>query len=409
MGLYRNRLWAIGSGNGGVGKSFLTAALGAELAHSGMSVVVVDANLASPGLHFALGIAAPGARLLDAVDGRISCADALLPTPIPGMRYASCAGDAPGMADIPGEDRDRLLQCVASLEADAVLLDCGCGAAFGVLDFFNLAGTAIVVATPEQASLQSAFGFMRHAILRNLQKKFAGRAEISTALRRMRPAPGSGDPFTMTEFLNLLGTSCPEAAAGAAAVVGAFRPFLLLNMAASGQDQRMSEVIQAAAARLLNLEVRAGGWIPYSAGAGRPISPPCAGNAREPEPAAAEQIRAIAARLTYAAAPETAAGSRDPSPQPVGRTPGLNANLMVMGRELHVQTEDLGWDARCIVTQVFWQGRVLFSTRSGYPESAESHRPAASVFERMRHQHYHVIREIETRGASFQEPVAAHP
>jgi hypothetical protein len=43
---------------------------------------------------------------------------------------------------------------------------------------------------------------------------------------------------------------------------------------------------------------------------------------------------------------------------------GLNDNVEFMGKRLHVQTESIGSPAPCIVTQIFSNGRVIFSKKS---------------------------------------------
>ena len=44
--------------------------------------------------------------------------------------------------------------------------------------------------------------------------------------------------------------------------------------------------------------------------------------------------------------------------------PGLNDNLEFMGKQLHVQTEKTGFPVPRVVTQVFSNGRVVFSKKS---------------------------------------------
>jgi hypothetical protein len=74
---------------------------------------------------------------------------------------------------------------------------------------------------------------------------------------------------------------------------------------------------------------------------------------------------------------------------------GLNDNLEFMGRQLHIQTEAIGLPVPRIVTQVFSDGRVVFSRKSEIPPcEPESHR-SPSIQELMRTQHFETLREIE--------------
>ena len=103
-----------------------------------------------------------------------------------------------------------------------------------------------------------------------------------------------------------------------------------------------------------------------------------------------------ASRITTPA-PTTARDSRPHAPPAVVPATGLNDSLVFMGRDLHVQTEDMGDTGRCITTQVFCDGRVILSTKSEYPPTWQDLQPGSQVVELMRAQHFNVIREIENR------------
>ncbi|MBW1720007.1 MAG: P-loop NTPase, partial [Deltaproteobacteria bacterium] len=47
----KNKIWAIGGGKGGVGKSIFTLLLGDSLAQLGNKVIMVDADLGGSNLH----------------------------------------------------------------------------------------------------------------------------------------------------------------------------------------------------------------------------------------------------------------------------------------------------------------------------------------------------------------------
>jgi len=73
---------------------------------------------------------------------------------------------------------------------------------------------------------------------------------------------------------------------------------------------------------------------------------------------------------------------------------GLNDNLDFMGRQLHVQTENLKSPAMCILTQVFSNGRVVFSTKSEYPPDVLESQDSSRIEGLMRDQHYRVMNKI---------------
>jgi hypothetical protein len=73
--------------------------------------------------------------------------------------------------------------------------------------------------------------------------------------------------------------------------------------------------------------------------------------------------------------------------------PGLNDNFEFMGKQLHVQTERIGLPVPRIVTQVFSNGRVVFSKKLDIPQDPDS-QEFTKIQELMRAQHFQTIREM---------------
>ncbi len=76
---------------------------------------------------------------------------------------------------------------------------------------------------------------------------------------------------------------------------------------------------------------------------------------------------------------------------------GLNNNLEFMGKQLHVQTEHMGFPVAHIVTQVFCGGRVLLSKKSEYPSNAQEPQDLSKVQQLMHAQHCQIIQEITSK------------
>jgi len=407
MSLCRNRLCTIGSGKGGVGKSFLAASMGVALTRAGKSVILVDANLAAPNLYDYLGIKAPACTLLDVLEGQAKLSDALMPTPESQMRYLSCVSDELGMADLAPGQQQEMAECLSRLDADYVLIDGGSGVSFSVLDFFNLADEGIVVVSPDPASMQCSYGFIKNSIYRRVQKRFGSRQEVGTALRQMRQSASAAKPRTMTDFLDLLRQSASEAVESIAAMVDAWRPLMLVNMATAEQDQRIAEIIQSAARKFLNIDMQFCGLVQFDPAARRSTQRMNLLDCSDADCTSARQIRQIALRLAGNNASRAADERTEPQSPPgaVGAS-GLNDNLVIMGRDLHIQTEDLGNAEHCITTQVFCDGRVVLSTRSAYPQMLQNSHDTSRLVEFMRAQHFRVIREIESRKMKLQPAMA---
>ncbi len=173
------KVWTFGGGKGGVGKSLLTATIGLALARMNKSVIAVDADLGAANLHTYLGIKSPGHTLMDILENRISAEEGLIPTPQPGLRLISCAGDILGIANPDSEQKDRIISFITGLHADYVLVDLGAGTSYNVLDFFNMSHEGIVIVSPDPASMQNAYAFIKSAVYRRIQREYPTSAAVS--------------------------------------------------------------------------------------------------------------------------------------------------------------------------------------------------------------------------------------
>ncbi len=392
------KFWTFGGGKGGVGKSFLTSAIGVALARKNKSVIAVDADLGSANLHTYLGIKNPNHTLLDHLENGLAADDVLLPTFQSGLRLISCAGDILGMANPQSERKEKIIQFIAGLQADYILVDLGAGTSYTVLDFFNMSHEGIVIVTPDPASMQSAYAFIKSAIYRRIQMDFSYNEAVMQALHRCLESDVSQRPRTMMEFYDLVCTTDPTIAESVAKVVEHYEPLLLINLAGSAQDQRVAEIIQSASKKFLNVNIRLGGMITMDPIIRRACQRMEILGFDDPHNRPAKEIQNVVNCLLNCS-DEEAVTLNEASQVPSTPTMGLNDNLDFMGKQIHIQTEDLGFKGRSISTQVFCEGRVILSTKSEYPASLKNRSNPAEVTELMRKQHFNVIRELESKKA----------
>ncbi len=392
------KFWTFGGGKGGVGKSFLTACVGMVLAKTGKSVIAVDADLGGANLHTYLGIKNPAHTLMDILEDRVGVDEGLLTTAVPGLRLLSCAGDILGMADPESTLKERIKSFISELDADYILVDLGAGTSYNVLDFFNMSDEGIVIVAPDPASMQNAYAFIKTSIYRRIQCRFADNPSVTAAIDRFRDADESSRPRTMMEFYSLLCTTDPGIAESVAAVVDGYRPLMVINMAGSDQDQRVAEILQSASKRFLNVDIRFCGLISSDSAVRRAIQRMEMLDFDNPASTAAQQIRGIVQILLNSGALDGSA-PRPSSGTPIPKTPtmGLTDRLDFLGRQFHIQTEDLGFTGRSITTQVFCEGKVIFSTKSEYPATINGRSDRNLITEMMRMQHFNVIRELESK------------
>jgi len=172
------RIWSIGGGKGGVGKSVIAVNLASILAGMGKRVALVDADLGGANLHTLLGIPNPKANLSDFLSKKVSrLAEVMTPTPVDNLWLVSGARALVDMANPNFGQKGKILRHINALQADHVILDLGAGSAFNVLDFFLLARKGVLVVVPEPTSIENSYHFLRAAFFRKL-KRAEPRAQV---------------------------------------------------------------------------------------------------------------------------------------------------------------------------------------------------------------------------------------
>jgi septum site-determining protein MinD len=152
----RGRAIVVTSGKGGVGKTTTTANIGMAIASLGPTVVLVDADVGLRNLDIVLGLEARVRHhVLDVLEGLVTLDDALVTDKrVPKLRLLAAAQtrekddvDTAAFKDLIGTLRDRF---------DYVLIDCPAGIEQGFINAIAGADEAIVVCTPEVASVRDA-------------------------------------------------------------------------------------------------------------------------------------------------------------------------------------------------------------------------------------------------------------
>jgi flagellar biosynthesis protein FlhG len=183
------KVFAITSGKGGVGKTFVSANLAAALAKRGHKVLVLDADLGLANLDVVLNLY-PKITLHDVFTGKAKLEEAILPAP-GGFSVLLAGSGLVEYSRLTAEVRNEFLRIMNSLvpQYDVVLLDTGAGISDVVLFAVSLASEVLMVATPEPTSLTDAYATIK--VLVGQQQRQTVRVIINQATR-----PGSGAAIT---------------------------------------------------------------------------------------------------------------------------------------------------------------------------------------------------------------------
>jgi len=251
----RIKLWSIGGGKGGVGKSVISLGLGICLARLGKKVILIDGDLGGANLHTLMGVRYPHVTLEHFLLKKVPrLEDTIIQTEVEGIGLICGADDILGSANPTYSQKIRLLNQIEELPAQYVLLDLGAGSSFNLLDFFNYSPGKIVVFTSQATSLQNAYGFIKSALYRKLSKDFAKDDEV---LNMLYQTAGSNTDMPMHSIPDLLARfqeGAPQKYDLLCRALWDFHLFLIVNMVKSSADLKSPEIIQAVSNDFLNIQ-----------------------------------------------------------------------------------------------------------------------------------------------------------
>jgi flagellar biosynthesis protein FlhG len=249
------RIWAVGGGKGGVGKSLVASSLACAIAGTGRRCALIDADLGGANLHTLLGIAPPRRTLSHFLSGDVkSLADLMVPTSVPNLSLVSANKALLEMANPKHCQKEKLFRHVRGLDVDEVLLDLGGGSAFNVLDSFLVARRGIVVVTPEPTAIENAEHFLRAAFYRSL-RSVTRRPEVKAAILRVKENRSAPPVGSAQELISRVKKIDPPAAKLLAECAQAFAPLLLVNEVENLEDRRVGPALAARCRERLGVSI----------------------------------------------------------------------------------------------------------------------------------------------------------
>ena len=245
-------LVAVGGGKGGIGKSVIAVNLALSMAKLGARVTLVDADLGSANVHTMLGIERPGLTLQALLDGRVKeLSEVAVPSGYQNLLIVPGSVAVPGAANLLHARKLKLLRQLRKLPCDVVVLDCGAGIHFNVIDFFTAADVQLLIASAQLVSLQNAYGFLKASVYRLLRSRAQeqGKAEV------VDTASDQSEVETVDALLAVIRERDAELADGLAHALDTTRFFLLGNQLADVRERNALQALSRMIKSFLGLSV----------------------------------------------------------------------------------------------------------------------------------------------------------
>ncbi len=259
------KIWAIGGGKGGVGKSLVSANVAICLALMGNKVVAVDLDLGGANLHTCLGLPIPTMTLSDYISKKVTnFEDLLVSTPIHNLKIISGAQDELGMANLKHMHKNQIIRKLHELDADYILFDLGAGTAFNTIDFFITADKGILVVLPEPTSIENTYRFIKSVFYRRL-KMIDGIADLEPLIEEAMKSKitASGGSTSPSDLIKKICEINPDVGLKVKNEMGHFRPNLIINQVRSQADIDIGYSIQSICRKYFGIEMTFPGYLDY--------------------------------------------------------------------------------------------------------------------------------------------------
>lgn len=257
-------IMAVGGGKGGVGKTSLTASIGVALAGLGHRVVIVDADLGGSNLHNYLGIRDPQYTFFDFYTlQKSTLSEIVLPTTVENLFFISGACGTLGLANPKYMQKVRFIKSLMNIDADYILLDLGAGSSYNVVDFFLAAGDGVVISSPEPASIQETFHFLKIALMRKLSRTFSRQESLAPLFMNDESVWNNPKSFSIKKLYKEVEKLDKDSAGIFRGILQRFQPKLILNMVMNLNEIKAGISLKTTVGELLSVEMDYWGAIPY--------------------------------------------------------------------------------------------------------------------------------------------------
>ncbi len=257
-----NEVWAIGSGKGGVGKSFVISSLACSLASQGRKVILVDADFGGANLHTFLGLGKPKVSLSEFFEDQISLSKLTIDTGIPNLELLAGTLRSLTPDSIKHSQKLKFFRHIRGLDADFVLIDLGGGTHFNILDTFLLADKMLLVVVPELISIENMYQFLKNVLFRRLTSTFSANG-MKDEIREAWSKRAEHNITNLSELIDYLKRLSSSVETVIDNIVSDFTVYVILNQIRSNQDVKVGHHLVSVCKKYFDLQAHFAGYIEY--------------------------------------------------------------------------------------------------------------------------------------------------
>lgn len=161
--------FAISSGKGGVGKSFITLNLGLKLTQLNQKVLILDADLGLANISLMANLN-PAHTLEDVLNGKCNFEEAI--TTYSNLHILPALSDLSGFDILSNEKIDRLQRSLPEIEKmyDFVLIDTSAGVSPFTFSFLLGSDKILLVLTPQPTSIANSYALLKFVLSKDSEK-----------------------------------------------------------------------------------------------------------------------------------------------------------------------------------------------------------------------------------------------
>jgi len=256
------KIWAIGGGKGGTGKTFVTSAMGTYLAGKGKRVILIDIDIGGANLHSFLGINRPRKSLTDFFETGASLNKLAVKTGIDNMSLIT--GDIHSLAsdNIKFTQKLKLFRHIMKLNKHYVIIDLGGGSHNNTIDTFIMADKKIVILEPEITAVENMYHFIKNALFRKLRMSLReyGFKEI---VEQMWERRDEYNIKSLRELMDCIRDSFSYVGDIIDKELSDFKIYIILNKIRSSDDILIGSSMKSIFMKYLGVDTKFVGFIEY--------------------------------------------------------------------------------------------------------------------------------------------------